>query len=207
MEARLIRRPAIDFISGRSQHLLSLNVSARRHESSYRRTVKKLNVRPHPSFQATGESSQKDQIIFNPPSSAPSVLHTPLKFLPKEDKRRQLLAATATTPSRLPPPVSPKSLKLARHHLTEAQISEMRKLRLDSPDKWPNKALARKYNCSSLFVTMCLKELPGDGGPAEEARKTRVQTKLEAVKERWGPTRRMAREDRAKRIELALRDA
>jgi hypothetical protein len=204
MEARLIRRPAIDLLSGRNQCLLSLNYSSRRHESSYRRTKQRLNIKPDASFLSSSSSPLQDHIIFNPPSSAPSILHTPLKFLPKEDKRRQLLAASARSgaPSRLPPAIAPQ--KVPHHHLTDAQISEMQKLRMEDPNKWPNGKLARKYNCSTLFVTICLSEL--DGGAAYDARARQQKANLEAVKERWGPRRRMAREDRARRIELALGD-
>ena len=206
MDSRLIRRPAVDLLTSRVQ-LFLLSGLSRRHESSYRRTKQRLNVKPHPSFLPSNLSPPGDQIIFNPPSSAPSVLHTPLKFLPKEDKRRQVLAMSRESIARLPPPVAPKSLTVPRHHLTEAQVTEMRRLRLKEPEKWPTRALARKYNCSSNFVTICLSELPGKAGPVEEIRKAREQAKLEAVKERWGPRRRMAREERVKRAELALRDA
>lgn len=39
----------------------------------------------------------------------------------------------------------------------------------------------------------------------DSARKQEMAAKLQAAKEAWGPRRRKAREDRAKRFELAAR--
>ena len=91
MDVRLIRRPIADLLSGRSQCLLALNAPSTRQESSYRRSKQRLNIKPHPSLLQ--QNQLQDHIIFNPPSSMPSVLHTPLKFLPKEDPRRPLSAS------------------------------------------------------------------------------------------------------------------
>src|SRR5690348_14225955 len=92
MDLRVLRRPICDLLAGRGQCLFSGVISTRRNESSFRRTKKKLNVKPDASFVFSKDSPATDHIIFNPPSSAPSVLHTPLKFLPKEDQRRQLFS-------------------------------------------------------------------------------------------------------------------
>jgi hypothetical protein len=145
-------------------------------------------------------SAQQDHIIFNPPSSAPSVFHTPLKFLPKDDKRRQLLAHSGTsgTASSLPPPVTKSKPNYQRHHLSEEDVAEIKRLRSTNPEKWTRTKLARKFNCSSLFVGICCEAI-GEKKAAE-------RTKLEAVKARWGPKRRMAREDRLKRREAVYRD-
>nr|POF01009.1 54s ribosomal protein l20, mitochondrial [Quercus suber] len=88
----------------------------RRDQSTYTRTRKALRVKPDPSFHPSTTEPQ-DHIIYNPPSSLPSVYHTPSKFLPKSDPRRKLhslakpappilsptttVAATASTPSAL----------------------------------------------------------------------------------------------------------
>jgi hypothetical protein len=204
MNGRSVRRPIIELLSGRSQCLLSLNTTTRRHESSYRRTKQRLNVKPDASFVFSNNSPQQDHIIFNPPSSAPSVLHTPLKFLPKEDKRRQLFAPTATrtdSSTRLPPPVRPKQ-KYPHHHLSDTDIAEIQRLHSSDPETWTNARLSRKFNCSMLFVTICIKN--SGGSPTQNGERRRAQA--EAVMAKWGPRRRMAREDRLKRKELALRD-
>jgi hypothetical protein len=199
MEARLIRRPAIDLLSRKSQCLLPFATAARRYESSYRRTKSRLNVKPDSSFLLSNNSPKHDHIIFNPPSSAPSVLHTPLKFLPKEDKRRQLLAATAGRTAASPrlPPIVAKP-KVQNHHLDEAQIAEIQKLRSSDPLKWSAGKLARKFNCSQFFIKICCEATP--------EKKELERQKLEAQKARWGPRRTMAREDKLKRWDLILRD-
>jgi hypothetical protein len=204
MEARVIRRPIANLLSGRSQCLLALNASSSRHESSYRRSKQRLNVKPHSSFLQSNLSLQQDHIVFNPPSSAPSVLHTPLKFLPKEDKRRQPLAATAQKLSssqiRLPPPIRAKP-KVPHHHLNDKDIAEIIKLKQQEPDRWDNTRLARKFNCSSLFISICLAEC----GVDNTQRKKEMKEKFEAIQARWGPRRRKAREDQERRFQLAYR--
>ncbi|TVY55154.1 54S ribosomal protein L20, mitochondrial [Lachnellula cervina] len=205
MDARLIRRPVLDLLAGRGQCLISLNASSQRQQSSYRRTKQHLNIKPDSSFLISNESPKQDHIIFNPPSSSPSVLHTPFKFLPKEDKRRQLLAATSEklnpTPSRLPPPVSRRP-KMPHHHLSDADIAEIQRLKRDEPEKWNNLKLSRKFNCSSMFISICLSQCGYDDTATRQAEKAR----LAGIMERWGPRRRMAHEDKLKRMEIALRD-
>ncbi|KAI9858432.1 MAG: hypothetical protein M1824_004299 [Vezdaea acicularis] len=171
----------------------------RRHESSYRRTNKKLRVKPDSSYLLSATSPQRDHIIFNPPSSAPSVLQTPLKFLPKTDPRRTLFAASGLHSSvvvdqsvkspQLPPPVRKPYEK--SYHLTEKEVEEIRTLRTSDPEVWTRQKLAKRFNCSSLFVGMVCE--------ASKEQKQRQAQKLEDVKARWGPRRRTAREDRARR--------
>jgi hypothetical protein len=202
MEARLVRRPVHDLILGKRQCLLLLNTTARRHESSSRRSKHRLNIKPDASFLPSNPPKQ-DHIIFNPPSSAPSVFHTPLLFMPKEDKRKQLFAATLAkqppTSTRLPPLIPKfKPLEL-RHHLKDTDIAEIQRLRNLDPDKWTVFRLSKKYNCAKSFISICVDT------PAEK--KERDRQKMEAAMARWGPRRTKAREDRIKRKELALKDA
>jgi hypothetical protein len=199
MDGRFIRRPAIDLLCGRSQCLLFLNATARRHESSFRRTKQRLNVKPDSSFILSNSSPKHDYIIFNPPSSAPSVLHTPLKFLPKDDKRRQFLEATSRRtpgPTRIPPLISKPSIPV--HHLTDADIAEIQRLRSSDPMKWSQNKLAKKFNCSMHFIQICCQ--------ASAEKKELDRQQLEAIKARWGPKRTRAREDRLKRRDLILKD-
>ncbi|KAJ4311303.1 hypothetical protein N0V94_008021 [Neodidymelliopsis sp. IMI 364377] len=194
-----------------------------RHESTTRRHKKLLALPEAPSYTP---SRSEPSLIFNPPSSAPSVYHTPLKFLPKDDKRRQLYSAAlshSTTTSlrrqsspvaapgtplstashlppkpsaRLPPPVRTPYEK--KYHLDEAQIAEIRKLRLGDPDKWTRVKLAEKFGCSQFFVGMVAKA-------PEKAE--RVALEHEAARQKWGVRRKMAREDRERRKVLWGRDA
>lgn len=181
-----------------------------RHESSYRRTRKKLLVKPEATFLASTEAPQQDHIIFNPPASAPSIYHTPFKFLPKDDERRKLMATRrgGTTPSILPassttlPPVLGK-VREKRYHLTEADVEEIRRLKREDPAKWNRGALARKFDCSELFVKMVCEsaKIPTDPQRREEHVKA-----VEAVQARWGRKRRTAKEDRTRRRESWGRD-
>jgi hypothetical protein len=160
-----------------------------------------MNLGPHDSFLNASDSPQQDHIIFNPPSSAPSVLHTPFKFLPKEDKRRNILsthAAQKPSTTYLPPPIIQQKPGYQRHHLTEKDVEEMRRLKDSDPQGWTKHKLAKKFNCSSLFANIVCESTP--------EQKAYAKQKLEAAKEKWGPKRRAAREDRQKRRELWHRD-
>ncbi len=204
MDSRLLRRPVIDLLSGRSQCLLSLNATSRRHESSYRRTRHRLNIKPESSFLQSKESPTRDHIIFNPPAAAPSVFHTPIKFLPKEDKRRQLLAATAARVNGTDPILPPemRTQKIPHHHLSQEDVAAIQSLNRKEPNVWTNTKLAKKFNCSSTFISICLSQA---GGVDTSIRKAEMQAKWEAIKAKWGPRRLKAREDAQKRYEAAYR--
>ncbi|POS83715.1 hypothetical protein EPUL_005141 [Erysiphe pulchra] len=171
----------------------------------------RLNVKPDPSFLNFDNSPQQDHIIFNPPQSAPSVFHTPLKFLPPNDKRIKLLSTTAAkhlnlghSPSlvKLPPLMRPKEVNIPRGHLNAEAIAEIQNLNNKDPNTWTNRKLARKFNCSSEFVSVCLRHAGGD----PSRRKAEVKAKWDFVESQWGPRRKKAREDRQKRWDAALRD-
>ena len=200
MNLRVATRPTICRLTGQSRHACPV-VIARREESSFRRTKQRLRVKPESSFVSSETSPQQDHIIFNPPSSAPSVYHTPSKFLPKDDRRRDLFAAVAETtessiPTRLPPAVRRQSKK--QYHLQEADLEEIRRLRKEDPVKWSRDQLAKKFECSALFVGIVC-----EASKEHKDRQTRI---LEAVKSRWGRRRRSAREDRTRRRETWGRD-
>ncbi|KAF2824884.1 hypothetical protein CC86DRAFT_371373 [Ophiobolus disseminans] len=188
-----------------------------RHESTTRRHRKLLALPQAPSYTSDRSSPT---LIFNPPSSAPNVYQTPLKFLPKDDKRRQLHAAaiqhsTTTahrlqtspiaapgtplhTSSHLPPrpsaalPAPVRAPYEKKYHLTDKEIGEIRQLRTQDPYTWTRVKLAEKFGCSQFFVGMVVK-VP--------ARAKEVAKEHEADRRKWGVRRREAREDREKRKE------
>jgi hypothetical protein len=192
-----------------------LPMTQSRHESTARRHKKLLALPEAPSY--TPDRSGPS-LVFNPPSSAPSVYHTPLKFLPKDDRRRTLYNAAltystqnahrrATSPvaaagtplhtgsylpprpsAALPPPVRTPYDK--KYHLTDKEIEEIRRLRLGDPDKWTRVKLAEKFGCSQFFVGMVVK-VP------EKAE--RVSAEYAEARKKWGARRKMAREDRERR--------
>lgn len=192
-----------------------------RHESSTRRHRKLLALPEAPSY--TSDRSTPS-LVFNPPSSAPNVYHTPLKFLPQTDKRRHLYAAAAqhtaatphsrraiaapgtplSTPSLLPPhpraalPAPLRTPYEKKYHLTDTDIEEIQRLRAENPVLWTRVKLAERFGCSQFFVGMVAKA-PGKAAA--------VERKHEAARRRWGVKRRVAREDRERRGVLWGRDA
>ncbi|MCJ1444805.1 MAG: hypothetical protein MMC23_005308 [Stictis urceolatum] len=197
---------AISFSSSTMSSRLVTSKVPKRGVATARRTHKALRPVPSPSAAAAMKyaNSHANQIVFNPPPSAPSPYHTPPLFLPAEDPRRALLVLSharsnpyaSTTPKPLPPPISQPRAKT--YHLTPEDIEEMRRLRSSDEWTWTKKKLAEKFGCSELFVAMCVQ--------ASETRKEWAKANLERVKERWGPRRRGAREERAKRRELWAKD-
>jgi hypothetical protein len=190
--------------------------SCRRHTSSFRRTRKALRVKPDASFAPSATETQ-DHIVFNPPSSAPNVYHTPQKFLPQNDPRRRLSAIAPTSTSTPPStPGNASGLKQPNHsspaavgnvlrprqekkyHLTPAQVAEIRKLRAEDPKVWTRVRLAEKFECSQFFVSLCCS--------SPEIKEQRDK-ELEEIKRKWGRKKTEAREDRQTRKALWGRDA
>ncbi|KAK3944079.1 mitochondrial ribosomal protein subunit L20-domain-containing protein [Diplogelasinospora grovesii] len=217
MEAQLLRRPAASckclLKPSSSTTSASLPITAIRTKLTASRHRRALNVPPHPSMLLT-PSSSADHILFNPPSSAPSVYHTPFKFLPKSDPRRRAnlpsLFASSTTinynpdstsssssTTDLPPVVLEAELKQKTHHLTKEDVEEMRRLREQDPVANTVQNLANKFRCSKLFVMMCCQ--------APREYRDQKQAQMEAIKNRWGPRRSAAREDRKRRLDMLFR--
>ncbi|ETS74556.1 hypothetical protein PFICI_13040 [Pestalotiopsis fici W106-1] len=179
-----------------SQHL---PLTAKRTQATASRTRKALKIAPHESFLA-GKTNE-DHIIFNPPSSAPSVYHTPFKFLPRSDPRRQANLTQIIRASSSPASTGVVAPELGtqtnggfvppKQNVTREQVEEMRALRALDPTKWSVAALAKKFDCTNWFVMMCCKASP--------EHKASEQARLEAIKARWGPIRTQAREERKKR--------
>lgn len=175
----------------------SLALGSRRHQSSYRRTKQRLRVKPDASFGPS--HSGQEQIIYNPPSSAPSVYHTPSKFLPPDDARRSMRTENPTTTNVNDlPGVYKNNVPERKYHLTPSDIEEIRNLRLNDPMTWSRHKLAKRFECSPIFIAMVCEASP-------EKKQIQKQV-LEAVQSRWGPKRRMAREDRQLRRQAWGRD-
>ncbi|KAI0853200.1 mitochondrial ribosomal protein subunit L20-domain-containing protein [Daldinia vernicosa] len=204
MEARSLVQPLLRSISTstststRAAAAVTIASIPRRHQSSTSRTKRALKIAPHPSFFPTSSSSfgESTQVIYNPPSSTPSVYHTPFKFLPPSDPRRKAnlaqLIRTSTdvssSKSVLPPELKAPERK---YNVTREQVEEMRELRATDPERWSVLKLAERYGCAPYFVMMCC------SAPTEH--RERERARLNAVKERWGAIRTGAREERKKR--------
>jgi len=80
---------------------------------------------------------------------------------------------------------------------------------MQDPVKWTTHKLAKKFGCTSLFVTVLSKAIAKEKENNRymwETEKNRKEKVLQAISARWGDRRRIAREDKAKRRELILRD-
>ncbi|RAL06311.1 mitochondrial 54S ribosomal protein mL58 [Aspergillus ibericus CBS 121593] len=192
------RRPllALPFLLPSPYECVALGL--RRNQSSYRRTKQRLRVKPDASFGSSSSHPQEDHIIYNPPSSAPSVYHTPTKFLPSDDIRRNLRTTSVNgiNAESLPPAVRASTEK--KYHLNPSDIREIRRLRATDPMTWSRLKLAKRFDCSPTFIALVC-----EASPQKKEIQKRV---LEAVQSRWGSKRRMAREDRQLRKEAWGRD-
>ncbi|KAI1121519.1 mitochondrial ribosomal protein subunit L20-domain-containing protein [Nemania abortiva] len=211
METRQVIRPLTGLSYATSSSVTRApvfrSIASRRHQSTTSRTKKMLKIPPHPDF-LTPQSGQ-NHIIYNPPASVPSVYHTPFKFLPKCDPRRQanlsqLLRSNRSpldpsTSTALPPPTRASEMREKRYNVTREQVEEMRQLRASDPATWSVLKLADKFDCTPFFVMMCCKASP--------EHKDRERQRLEAIKARWGPVRTKARDERKKRKAMLLRGA
>ncbi|KAI1332639.1 mitochondrial ribosomal protein subunit L20-domain-containing protein [Xylariaceae sp. FL0255] len=183
----------------------SIYSTGRRHQSTTARTKKALKIAPHPDFLT--QASGQNHIIYNPPSATPSVFHTPFKFLPKSDPRRQAglaqhlrlassSSASSSTDPKLPPVARKSELVEKKYHVTREQVEEMRALRAEDPQKWSVLNLCRKYDCTPMFVIMCCKTSP--------EYQARERKRREAIRARWGAVRTKAHEEKRKRRALLL---
>lgn len=198
-----------------------------RHESTTRRHRKLLNIPPLPEQPRAPSGSSgrsrifpdarpaSDYVVFDPPSSAPNVYHTPAKFLPATDVRRKLFAqplpsviqgnrtdspaqqqASEAAARSLPPPIRAPYEK--KYHVTPEQMEEMRTLRRQDEVLWTKTKLAEKFSCSKLFVGMVVE--------ASAERKAKLQRIDEGRRRSWGLKKRTAREERSRRRETWGRD-
>lgn len=193
-------------------------LSSRGHKTTAR-TKRALKIAPHDSFLPSRAAAfpAADSIIYNPPASEASPEHTPFIFLPRNDPRRQAIlrlrsssssndptgyAASASSPSteqqqQLLPPEMKYKRRQPKYNLTKEHIEEMRRLRAEDPLTWSVQRLARKFECSTVFVQMA--------APAPPEHLQWLRGKMERKMERWGPKRTQAREDRKRRAEMLYR--
>lgn len=84
-----------------------------------------------------------------------------------------------------------------RHHLTEADVAEMRRLRAEDPEVHSVLALSRRFKCSKLFVLMCCQST------REHQEKSKAQK--QAAMDRWGPKKQAAVSERRTRLDMLFR--
>lgn len=201
-------RGCLNCLNPGTKHTLRQQIRTQATSARSRRT---RNIPPHPTFLASDSLQQQDRVVFNPPSAAPSVYHTPFKFLPKSDPRRRANLASLfeshfasdAKVDDMPAvrPSDPRSARVSsistRGPITRAEVEEMRRLREEDAHKWSVTALADKYDLPRGFVMACC-QAPKD--KIEFERK-----KLELIQKRWGPIRAKAREQKERRREMLYR--
>lgn len=84
-----------------------------------------------------------------------------------------------------------------KYHLSAEDVQEMRKLREQDPLKWSVNQLARKFECSPVFVRIA--------APAPKEHTAWLKEKKDRQVSRWGPKKTQAREDRKVRSEMVYR--
>jgi len=204
-----------------------------RQKSTAARTRRALRVPPHPDFvigpapSRDGRSAKKsrflpgpDEVLFHPPAAAPSVYHTPLKFVPASDPRRRVAlvgsdgdaaaspvadigelfrrqaqrTAAASAISRAPILGAAGTAAVqAKKQLSEAEVAEMRRLRAADPARWTVRALARHFGAGEVFVMIATR------GAAPANHLAEMQERLDRVRARWGVKKSAARTERARR--------
>ncbi|KAK4064915.1 uncharacterized protein Triagg1_8914 [Trichoderma aggressivum f. europaeum] len=184
--------------------------SSRGHKTTAR-TKRALKISPHDSFLPSRAAAfpAADSIIYNPPASEASPAHTPFIFLPRNDPRRLAItrlrggandpttySSQASSEQQLPPEMRYKR-RQPKYNLTKEHIEEMRRLRNQDPLTWSVQKLARKFECSTVFVQMA--------APAPPEHLQWLKGKLERKMERWGPKKTQAREDKKRRAEMLYR--
>ncbi|KAF5023016.1 hypothetical protein F66182_4935 [Fusarium sp. NRRL 66182] len=204
MEFRSLARPAARLLSSRPSAVPL--IPSRGHKTTSR-TKRSLKIAPHDSFLPDRKAAfpASDSIIYNPPSSEASPLHTPFLFLPPNDARRAAITRLRHTPGSPVAPVSegklPPAMKYPRrnpnYNLTAADIQEMKRLRSEDPVTWSVNKLAEKFGCSTVFVKMA--------APAPASYLKNLQAKQERREARWGAIRTQAREDRERRTGMLYR--
>lgn len=201
MEFRTLVRPAARLLAPR----LPL-VPSRGHKTTAR-TKRSLKISPHESFLPDRRTTfpAADSIIYNPPASEASPLHTPFIFLPSNDARRAAITRLRHTPgSPVAPPVEGKLPPATRHsrrdpnyNMTAADVKEMKRLRNEDPITWTANVIARKFGCSEVFVSMA--------APAPPDYLKALKAKQERREARWGAIRKHAKEERVRRTEMLYR--
>lgn len=215
MDVCSLARPAAELLTRARSARPFLPITTVRGHKTTARTKRSLKVAPHDSFlpdRTRPTPPGEDHIIYNPPSSEASPLHTPFLFLPQNDPRRPALVrmrisnSAALIPGGAGATVKseadlPEAMRYPRrtpnYNLTEADMKEMKRLRQEDPLKWNVKALSTKFNCSPIIVSIAAPE-------PEEHTKWREE-KMERQRARWGPIKTKAREDRRRRSAMLYR--
>ncbi|KAF5116166.1 hypothetical protein DV454_001799 [Geotrichum candidum] len=165
--------------------------------------AKKRDVKaPFPTTFHPTRSANKTRIllpegvVYNPPAAVPTPHQTPAAFLPNSDPRKTAPWNSKQHDISNMPQLSDNK---KQYNLTEAEVKEIQRLRIEDPEKWTRKALAAKFNCSPFFISIA--------SNTTVERQQQMNETLEIIKSRWTEHRKKIRADRVRRREVWARDA
>ena len=157
--------------------------------------VKPPVKRPDPLRDVPAQKLDGGNLTFyhRPPPSSPSPYS--MSTAPASPLLRPPSTPVNLHPAPISDPRAPPALKPLpepkRHHITEAEAVDMRRLRAEG---WSRLGVARKFKCSPVLVSIV--------APAAREKYHEHWEKMEKVKDGWGPRKRVLREVRAKRKEF-----
>ncbi|TFK52264.1 hypothetical protein OE88DRAFT_1657420 [Heliocybe sulcata] len=131
--------------------------------------------------------------IHRPPPSQPS----PFSYT-TNPVSPLLRSPSEYSPEGVPPYIRPSAEKQPHPRMSDEDLAELKKLRLQNPRKWTRSELARKFNCSAQFVGMVTK-VPNV--LRKEIRREKA-AKDEEARMKWGPRTRLVRELAKKKREF-----
>lgn len=137
----------------------------------------------------------KGGIFFNPAPSVPTVTKTPNAFLPADDPRKNnpLYNTEVVIPLEYMPELKPRLEK--KYHMTKEDIENLQN---DREQGLKRKELISKYNISNLFLSLST-------DPNVKKLKEREQ-RIELKKLKWPKSKIEAKEAKAKRVSMWLKD-
>jgi hypothetical protein len=128
--------------------------------------------------------------IHNPPSSVP----TPYSLTTAPASPLLSKPSAAPASDNLPPALRPSQKAGEQTRLTQAQMNELRELRLSDPKTYSCQVLARKYGCSPVFVSMV--------APLPAEQRVEIERERESAKAQWGERKTLIRAARKRRREF-----
>ncbi|KAG9124908.1 hypothetical protein FRC07_009765 [Ceratobasidium sp. 392] len=151
---------------------------------------------PHPKDPVlTSPTAKVQQItpdvtfIHNPPSSVPTPYSLTTAPASPLLVKRNSEPRSEPFPPELRPTKPSNELKLS-----QTQIEEIKQLRYADPKTNSCQALARRFGCTPLFVSMV--------APLRQEQRQELEREQKALREKWGEQKRLKREIRKKRREF-----
>lgn len=139
-------------------------------------------------------------LVHNPPQLSPHLKQTPKAFLPPNDPRRSLDARNTKSYTREEVDNMPliHGYGNATYDITPKLVEEILTLRNQDPSTWTISKLARHFDVDKAKVNV----ITGSHKERQEV----VEQALQHQQNTWHDHKRLAREDRRKRVQMWLRN-